>query len=219
MGELTVIEVRLLLRRRGASKNGIAVRVAAEPGDHGPGASGLLCAEDVDGAEAFGRPVQEAVGDGDGAVDVRQVLGAFAVFERDLEGGLLPDVGEGVEMAIRQAIKAELESLWIAGEGARGVAQTERGNWSRIRISASRPVGFAAQSSSSPAAARSVRSANRPITSAWAPPRIRQFHNRTCSSASGASPSGNQNSTISWGLGSVMVHAPPATFMPSPLPL
>ena len=96
--------------------------VAAEAVDHRAVPARLSCAQLVDLPQMRRRLVDDAVGDGDGDVDVGEVVGridAFAVFQRDLEGALLPDVLQRVEMAVLQPLKAKVASPLVIGVGAR----------------------------------------------------------------------------------------------------
>lgn len=76
--------------------------VTAETGDYCAVPSRLLRAHLVDLPE-MRRIINQAVGDRDGDVEVGKVvgrIGPFAVFQRNLEGGPLPDVFQRVEVAV-----------------------------------------------------------------------------------------------------------------------
>ena len=73
------------LRER-PSDSGVAVRVPSEAGDHGAMASGLFCSDEINLAEFVRGLHGQTFGDGDGAIEIGEMRGAFAMFERDLEG-------------------------------------------------------------------------------------------------------------------------------------
>ena len=115
-------DVGQFLLRAVAPENGVAVRVAAKAGDHRAMPAWLPGAKRVDLPQKRWRLLDQPVGDGNGSVDIGQMLSrviAFAMFQRDLEGALLPDVFQRVEMTVRESRKAEVARLRIAGIGAR----------------------------------------------------------------------------------------------------
>nr|WP_246706454.1 hypothetical protein [Rhizobium laguerreae] len=96
--------------------------MTTEACDHGAVPAWLGCAHLADLPQMRWRLVDQAVRNGDGDVEVGEMvsrIGAFAVFQRNLEGGLLPDVFQRVEMAVLQPFKAKVASSLVIGLGAR----------------------------------------------------------------------------------------------------
>ena len=87
------------------------MRMAAKAGNHFAMPARLRGAQRIDLPKIFWRVFDHAVGDGNGDIEIGDVvglIGTFAMLKRDLEGAFLPNVRQRVEMPVRQPLKAEV---------------------------------------------------------------------------------------------------------------
>ena len=91
------------------------MRMAPEADDHAAVASGLRNAHVMDLSKTIGGLVGKAFGNVAGKVEIGKVVGARAMFQRDLEGGLLPYIVQRVEMPVCQPFQAQVAGLDVAG--------------------------------------------------------------------------------------------------------
>src|SRR4051794_25050718 len=104
VNEVSARHVGGLLRRRRTPEDGVAVRKPAEPGNDIEMLAGAIEVSPMDRHEMHGDVAGEALPERDDTTNPLQVSGPFGVDQRQQEEELLPELADGIEVAVAQPI-------------------------------------------------------------------------------------------------------------------
>ena len=89
------------------------MRVSPKLGDNGTMLPRLLCTKHVSFSQMLWGLFYELIGNRDGTIKVRNMLGTLAMFERQLEHRLVPDLFKGLKVSVIKSFNAQCEGFRV----------------------------------------------------------------------------------------------------------